>query len=529
VLEIEALVDDWQQTGNTKLLMDADLVAQDPRLALAGRGLKGRSGRRLFGRGGETAMTAEERFAEAYRTTHGSAVVSPSEMEEAAFARVHQADLLLVGRSLETGAGEHARLRDIRPSTRAQLLGSVLQALEAGKDAIYAAGIAEGHTRKGLDWEMERIRAFLASDVLEKMASSILKRRWDDGTRMFMEGLGTVAVMVPCLGGLSRAVRSLASSLMTGNFTALAAPCEAPATTMVVLRIASEVLAQRDVKAMTAFVPYDMPHIRSILAESPRVDAMVMFEGGEQAQQAAAQASAQGKAVVGAWETTDVAIVWDDVDVESAAAQIVGARFTDSGRLPSTIGRVLVHRDARDAFMSALEKETHKLRIGQASDPATDVGPLTSLSELERLIEVIEEAGQLGARVVHGGSRINWKGEMDPLGMHFQPTLVEDCDAGMRIMNEHLAGPVLPVCTVDEAKEAKGLSCQPRQSGRVWIWATSRADRDRLVDGLRAPGIIFFGRRPGGTVRAMELSDAWGALELAERLSYSSWRGPFEK
>jgi acyl-CoA reductase-like NAD-dependent aldehyde dehydrogenase len=289
------------------------------------------------------------------------------------------------------------------------------------------------------------------------------------------------------------------------------------------------VLEERNVRALSALVPDDTSHFRGILAESPRVDGLVLFERGEMALQAAAQGAALRKAVVGAWETTDVAIVWDDVDVERAAAQIVRARLTDSGRSPSTIGRVVVHRDARDALVSALEKEMHKLRVGLASDPSTDVGPLMSLEELERLTEVIAEAVELGAHVVHGGSRVNWRGEMDPLGMHFQPTLMEDCDRGMRVMNEHVAGPLLPVCTVDEESMARGLACEPTQPGRVWIWATSRADRDRLVEEMRAPGIVFFGRMPGGTVRAMELADAWGALELAERLSYKSWRGPFTR
>jgi acyl-CoA reductase-like NAD-dependent aldehyde dehydrogenase len=529
LLEIEALVDDWEGTGLTRLLMEADQVARDPRLALVGKGLSGKPGRRLFARGSSHTATPEERFAEVYWTTRGSADVSPTHMEEAAFARVHRADLPLVGRALETGAAEHARLEDIRPSTRADLGASVLGALEAGFDDVLAAGIAEGHTRKGLEWEMERIRAFLAPDVLEDMASSILKRKWDDGTRMFMVPLGTVGVMVPCLGGLSRSVLSLAASMMTGNFTVLAAPCESPAATMVAIRLANDVLSQSNVRAMSAFVPDDMPHIRDVLAESPRVDAMVLFEREDRAMDAAAQASSLGKAVVGAWETTDAAIVWDDAELASAAETIIRTRFTDSGRLPSTIGRVLVHEDAKDDVVSALDKEIHKLRVGLAADPATDVGPLTSLGDLERLVEVVEEAVELGAHVVHGGSRINWKGEMDPLGMHFQPTLVEDCDAGMRIMNERLAGPVLPVCSVTDEKTAKGLSSQLKRPGWVWIWATSRADRDRLVDGLRAPGVIFFGRQPGGTVKALELADAWGALEMAERLSYKSWRGPFTK
>ncbi len=526
MLEIEALVDGWQPTDDTRLLMDSDQVARETRLALAGLPRTARPSKRLFARGAATATCPEDRFAEECRRTRGSVDLLPGRVEEAAFARVHVAGLLLVGRALDAGAVQQPRLRDIRPATRAQLLGHVLEALEDGADQLFKVGHAEGHTRRGMEWEMARIRAFLAPEALEGMAASILKRKWDDGTRMFMEGLGTVGVMVPRLGGLSRSMLALAASLMTGNFTVLVAPGEAPATVMTAVRLADTVLAERNVRAMSALVPVDASTVRGILAESPRVDALVMFEEGEAALAAAAQATAQGKAVVGAWETTDVAIVWDGVDVARAAETIVRMRFTDSGRLPSSIGRVLVHRDARDDLVSAMDKEIHKLRVGLASDPATDVGPITSLADLERLQDVVDEAQELGARRVHGGSRVNWKGELDPLGMHFQPTLMDDCDAGMRIMNETLAGPVLPVCTVTDEKQARGLSCRPRRPGRVWIWATSRADRDRLVEGLRAPGIIFFGHRPGGIVDAMELADAWGTLELAERLSYKSWRGP---
>jgi acyl-CoA reductase-like NAD-dependent aldehyde dehydrogenase len=529
VLEIQALVEGWRTTGSTRLLMDADQVARDPRLALVGCDIGGRSGRRLFSRGSALGNTPEERFAETYRRTRGTLEASPATIEEAAFARVHQADLLMVGRALEVGATEHGRLKDIRPTTRAQLLEQVLRALEGSADELFRVGMAEGRTRKGMEWELERIRAFLSPEVLEGMAASILKRKWDDGTRMFMEGLGTVAVMTPSLGGLSRAMFSLAASLMTGNFTLLVTPCDMPATTMVAARVADDVLKERNVKAMAAMVPEDMLHMRGIVAESPRVDALVIYEEGEGAMEAATRATSLGKAVVGAWETTDVAVVWDGVDMVAAAEAIVRGRFTDSGRLPSSIGRVLVHRDVHDQVVSALEKEIHKLYVGLASDPATDVGPITSLSELERLQDVVEEARELGAQLVHGGSRINWKGELDAVGMHFQPTLLTGCDSGMRIMNERLAGPVLPICSVTDESEVRGISCQPRRPGRIWIWATSRADRDRLVEGLRAPGILFFGHPPGGTVKAMELADAWGALELAERLSYKSWRGPVGK
>ena len=529
MLDIKVLIDDWQSTDRTRLVMDADRVARDPRLALVGAGGGGRGGRRLFARGPGAPASPEERFADKLRRSLGSAEVSAATREEAAFARVHLADLLLVGKALEHGSGQQKRIRSISHGTRAQLLGEIIEAIVDRTDELVHAGTSEGRTRKGMEWEMKHIRRFLSPDVLEHIASSLLKRKWDDGTRMFHEGLGTVGVMVPSLGGASRSVLSLAASFMTGNFTMLAAPTPHPVTTMLIAQMADGVLREHGVEALSALVPDGTPELMGILAESPRVDGLVLFEEGGAQLDAAAQAMTMGKVVVGAWETTDVAIVWDGVDVDSAAEEIIRARFTDSGRLPSSIGRVLVHRDAREPLIKALEAQLHSLRVGLPSDPTTDIGPLASLADLEAVTEVVREAKELGAKVVHGGERINWRSEADPVGMYFQPTLMEDCDAGMRIMNERLVGPVLPICTMSNEAEAKAQTCKPRRPGRVWIWATSRADRDRLVDGLRAPGILFFGHRPEGELGAMSLSDAWGALELAERLSYKSWRGPVDR
>jgi hypothetical protein len=348
VLEIEALVERWQPTSRTRLLMDADQVARDPRLALVGKDVGQRGGLRIFPRGGGAPATPEERFAERYRRARGSVDVSPSRMQEAAFARVHMVDLIQVGHALEAGSAQHSRLRDIPPGTRVQLMTRILERMEEMSDDLLRVGTAEGRTRKGMEWEMERIRAFLSPDVLEDMAQAIVKRRWDDGTRMFMEGLGTVAVMVPSLGSLSRAMLSLGSSLMTGNFTFVSAPTAVPATTMMALRAADEVMREKGVQALAAVVPDDASHLMGIVSESPRVEGLVMFEEGEAALDAAAQATALGKAVVGAWETSEVAIVWDGVDVTSAAEEIVRSRFTDSGSLPSSIGKVgrLRHRHA---------------------------------------------------------------------------------------------------------------------------------------------------------------------------------------
>jgi acyl-CoA reductase-like NAD-dependent aldehyde dehydrogenase len=377
-----------------------------------------------------------------------------------------------------------------------------------------------------MDWELERIRAYLSPEALARMTEPLEDRELADGSRQFIDGVGTVAAIVPAMGAPAMTVLSLAAAFMTGNFTFLSVPLEAAATTMLVVETFDAVLRERQVNALSAVVPDGPRELLGILSESPRVDALLSFSQGDAELDAHAQANALGKAVVSAWDTGDVALVWDTAHVGEAARTIVAGRFTDTGRLPASLQRVLVPRDSTEDLVSALEKEIHSLRVGLPSDPATDVGPVGRLGTLEHLQEVVDEARELGAEVVHGGERINWRGEADPLGNYFQPTLVAGCNAGMRIANERIVGPVLPVVPLDNETDVPSMTCKPLRPCRVWLWATSRADRDRLVERLRAPVIVFSGRMSQGLGGGLDLSDAWGALELSERLSYRSWRGP---
>ena len=101
MIEICALIEDWRDSARTRLVMDADEVARDPRLALVGTTAGARVGRRIFSRGASTPSTPEERYAEVCRRAGRSVEIAPSRMEDAAFSRVHLADLLLVGQALE--------------------------------------------------------------------------------------------------------------------------------------------------------------------------------------------------------------------------------------------------------------------------------------------------------------------------------------------------------------------------------------------------------------------------------------------
>jgi hypothetical protein len=184
--EVRALVEDWQDTALTRLLLDADRVARDPALVLSAEGMATRTGRRIFARGGGTPSTPVERFAEVYRRAVGPIEVGPQRLEEAAFARVHRADVVMVGRALEHGSAQHERLRSIQPETRVQLLLEIRRAIDSASDELVRLGTLEGHTRKGMERELERIRSVLSEEVLGWIASTLVKKKYSSSSR----GLG---------------------------------------------------------------------------------------------------------------------------------------------------------------------------------------------------------------------------------------------------------------------------------------------------------------------------------------------------
>jgi acyl-CoA reductase-like NAD-dependent aldehyde dehydrogenase len=527
--EVRFLIDRWGESDRSVLVLDSDRLARDPTLALAGQVRDVSILRRVLlrsSRGTLIPKTPEERFAAAYRRSVGTFEVTRARLEEAAFARCYLPDLLMVGRALEHGARQAERLRSLSIDRRRELLLEVAEELQKREDELISVATVEGRTRKGIEWDLQVIREVLRVDNLDTLASELEPVTHRDGCRVVRDPLGIVGVGVPHFAGPAREVQLLATSFLAGNFTFLAMPLRAGVSTMLIAEIMDGVLREREVEALSAMIPEDPRALLGILAESPRVRGLVLFGAGKGQRAANLEASDRDKAVLHAGEGGASAIVWDGADILAAAADIVRARFTDTGRLPVAVRRVYVHPAVHDELVQALESELRSLMVGLTSDPSTDVGPVGFLGVLEHLQQVVEEARRLGATVVHGGERIDWRGEADPLGLFFQPTLVDNCTQGMRITNEHLIGPVLPVCEESDLQRATKLARTGPPVEAVSVWVASTADSDQFIEALMVPGLLLGGGHLRASPPTIGLSDQWGPVELMHRLSFMRWIRP---
>jgi acyl-CoA reductase-like NAD-dependent aldehyde dehydrogenase len=145
-------------------------------------------------------------------------------------------------------------------------------------------------------------------------------------------------------------------------------------------------------------------------------------------------------------------IVHDDADLAAAARAIAGSAFTHAGQSCISVQRVLVHRRVHDALMQQLLPLVDALVVGDPLDDSTDVGPVIDAASADRIIEWIDEATQVGARVVRGGERL-------PDGpCMIAPTVLDGVAPFARVMREEVFGPVIAVCVYDRVDDAIAIA-----------------------------------------------------------------------
>ncbi len=145
------------------------------------------------------------------------------------------------------------------------------------------------------------------------------------------------------------------------------------------------------------------------------------------------------------------AIVLDDADPAAVAVGIRSASLSNSGQICNALTRILVPAKRSDEFVDALAAEIKTLVVGDPSDPATQLGPLVSRRQQQRVLDYIEMGQREGARLVTGGTGMPDGAER---GWYVRPTLFADADNSMRIAREEIFGPVLTVIGYDDEDEA---------------------------------------------------------------------------
>ncbi len=137
-------------------------------------------------------------------------------------------------------------------------------------------------------------------------------------------------------------------------------------------------------------------------------------------------------------------IVFPDADIEKAVAAIASEIFFKTGQYCAAGTRLFVHRKVFDTVVAGIAERARKIKVGPGTAPDSDMGPIISAKQLDRVTSYIEAGSSAGAEIVTGGKRI------DGDGYFIEPTLLTNLKSDMSVVTDEIFGPVLCVLPFDD-------------------------------------------------------------------------------
>src|SRR5262245_4748804 len=291
------------------------------------------------------------------------------------------------------------------------------------------------------------------------------------------EPVGVVGAIIPWNFPLLMAVWKAGPALATGCSVVLKPAEDTPLTA---LRLAALALEAGFPPGAFNVITGDGPTAGAALAAHPGID-KVAFTGstavGKRIGQAALENMTRLSLELGGKSPV---IVLDDVDPSVAATGAANAIFFNSGQVCVAGSRLYVQRKAYDAVLDGVSAIAAKMRIGPGLEKGTQLGPLVSERQLQRVSGYVRAGLDEGATLVAGGAR---HGER---GWFHQPTILTGVGASARVAQEEIFGPVLVAAPFDDVGEIAAVANDSAYGLSASIWSNDLKRVHRLIPRIKA-------------------------------------------
>ena len=177
-------------------------------------------------------------------------------------------------------------------------------------------------------------------------------------------------------------------------------------------------------------------------------------------------------------------IVFDDADLDNAVGGAMLGNFYSAGQVCSNGTRVFVQRGIHDRFLDRLAERTKRIRLGDPLDPETQMGPLVSAAQRDKVLGYIEAGKAEGASLRCGGGVPRLQGLED--GFFVEPTIFTGVHDDMRIAREEIFGPVMSVLCFDDEDEAVARANDTEFGLAAGVFTADLARGHRVIGAVKA-------------------------------------------
>jgi acyl-CoA reductase-like NAD-dependent aldehyde dehydrogenase len=361
-----------------------------------------------------------------------------------------------------------AAARDAQPAWAAMGLEARLECVRTVRKKVHANAesfidtlIAEGHPRKLAEWEVAGTLRMTSDESLDIYRRQIqqITRSGGREIRITRKPDGVVCVHPPYNGPAANSMTAL-GALIVGNTLVVKAPRSCAAGTAWLWRdIVAPTLDDMGAPRGTVNLICTPPDLAlAVWLESPDTDDLMFFGDSERGIDIGNQWTLRGKKAVLELSGNDGVLIWHDADI-ALAAKALGECFYGSAQVCIVPKYAIVHPAITQELIAALVDVIKDIRPGYPEDKGCLLSPVLKSDEFS---DVLSDALQRGASLIHGGHRMEITGEISEYGYFVQPTIISVNGLGLaddlRAVRRETFFPLLPLVVPSPASDEELLS-----------------------------------------------------------------------
>ena len=310
----------------------------------------------------------------------------------------------------------------------------------------------EGKTRpegRGEIYRAGQFFTYYAAEVLRQIGDTADSVRPGVEIDVRREPVGVVAVISPWNFPMATAAWKIAPALAFGNAVIWKPANLTPASAVAL----TEIIAQQDIPAgLFNLLMGSGSGLGDALTAHPGVDAVSFTGSVDVGRKVATQAASHFAKVQLEMGSKNALLVMDDADLDLAIQNAANGAFGSTGQKCTASSRLVVHDKVLDSFVDQLQKHMQSLVVGHALDATTQIGPVSSLTQLNENIRYLDVGRDEGAELLCGGELL----ELETPGYFMQPALFINTNNSMTINREEMFAPI--ACVIGIGSYEEGLA-----------------------------------------------------------------------